>query len=119
MDTVYTIVQVVLGLMIGGAGFGHYRAVTTGNYGQMTWLLAVPRTLMLTIAALEILAAVSLIGTVITGTTWLAALTAACVLLLMVFAMIFHARRPGEVPNIAFNAVFAVLALVVLYANLT
>ena len=120
MDTVYTIVQALLGIVFLGAGANHLRAVTSGTYSaQMAWIAAVPRNLMLAIGVLEILAGIALLGSLVTGTTAVAALTAACLAVLMLFAIVFHARRPGEVPNIAFNAILGVLALVALYANLT
>jgi hypothetical protein len=58
-------------------------------------------------------------GSLVAGVTWLGAVTAGCFVVLMVFAIAFHARRPGEIPNIAFNALLGAGALVVLYANLT
>jgi uncharacterized membrane protein YphA (DoxX/SURF4 family) len=120
MDTVFTIVQVVLGLIFIGAGAGHYRALAGGPIQRgMEWISDLPATPMRVLAVLEILGGLALIGTVVTGTTWLAALTAACFLLLMVAAMVFHARRPGESQNIAFNAILGIGALIVLYANLT
>jgi hypothetical protein len=120
METVYTVIQALLGIVFLEAGASHIRAVRSGTYSpQMAWIAAVPRNLMLAIGALEILAGIVLLGTLVTGTTALAALTAACLALLMVFAIVFHARRAGELPNIAFNAILGVLALVVVYANLT
>jgi hypothetical protein len=35
----------------------------------------------------------------------------------MVLAVIFHAHRPGEVPNIVFNVILGVLALAVAYGR--
>jgi hypothetical protein len=48
---------------------------------------------------------------------WLTPLAAAMLALVMVLAIAFHARRPGEAPNIVINAVLGVVALVVAYGR--
>jgi hypothetical protein len=120
MDTVFAIVQVLTGLIFIGAGAGHYRALSTGVARQgMEWIADLPADRMRALSVLEMLGGLTLIGTIVTGTTWLAALTGACFAILMVAAIVFHARRSGETRNIAFNAILAVPALIVVYANLT
>lgn len=120
MDSIFIILQALLGLVFIGAGAGHYRALSTGVAPTgMEWLVDLPSGPMRVLAVLEILGGLALIGTVVVSTTWLAALAAACFVVLMVAAMVFHARRQGETRNIAFNAVLGIGALVVLYANLT
>jgi len=120
MDTVFVIVQVLLGIVFLGTAIRHIQgAGATTLQPRMEWIAAVPPTFMRTIGVLEIAGGLSLIGTVVTGTTWLAALTAACFVVLMIFAAVFHARRANELPNIAFNAILGVMGLIVLYANLT
>ena len=44
---------------------------------------------------------------------WLVQVAAACLALLMASAVVFHLRRPGEMPNIAINLVLGVPALAV------
>jgi hypothetical protein len=44
-------------------------------------------------------------------------IAASALALLMLFAAIFHARRPGELPNVVFNVVPGLLALFVAYGR--
>ncbi len=48
---------------------------------------------------------------------WLTPLAAAMLALLMVFAIAFHARRPGEAQNIMLNVVLGVLSLAVAWGR--
>ena len=48
---------------------------------------------------------------------WLTPLAAAAVVVLMLFAVAFHLRRPGEVPNVALNAVLALVAGFIAYGR--
>jgi uncharacterized membrane protein YphA (DoxX/SURF4 family) len=120
MDTVFVILQALLGLGFIAAGAMHLRAIGNPPYPErMEWLAAVPPTAMRVIAVLEMLGGLALLGTIVVAAPWLAALTAGCIALLMLSAIVFHLRRPGETPNAVFNAILGALALVVLYANIT
>lgn len=92
------ILQVVLALGFLGVGythaFGFERASTRPG---MTWMAAVGRDRMRVIGILEILGAVGLILPAVTGILpWLTPVAAACFVLLMVFAIVLHARRRGR-----------------------
>lgn len=111
--------QVLLALAF--AAFGIYHAF---GYERMradprtAWVAAVGRQNMRIIAILEFLGAIGLIVPAATGILpWLTPLAAALLALLMLFAILFHARRSGETPNIAFNAILGVLALAVAYGR--
>lgn len=111
--------QAVVALGLLAFGFGHAidfdRSVTRPG---MAWLAAVGRIPMRAIGWLEILGAAGLILPGLTGILpWLTPTTAACVIVLMVLAAIFHARRPGEGRNIVSNLVFLILAALVAYGR--
>lgn len=114
MDIVLWIAQVVLALGMLAFGFAHATQRHPDNDVRTAWMDAVPKVMLTTIGILELLAAV---GLVLPGLTkvapWLTPLAAWLVALLMVSAMVFHARRGGEGPNIAFNGVLLAVALVV------
>jgi uncharacterized membrane protein SirB2 len=64
------------------------------------------------------MAAAGLILPGVTGIApWLTPTAAACVIVLMIFAVIFHARRQGEAANIANNVFLGVLAALVAYGR--
>jgi hypothetical protein len=113
VDFALWIAQVVLAIACVGFGFTHaFRREVAGSRPQTAWMLAVPKPLLTTIGVLELLAAVGLILPGITNIApWITPLAAWLFALLMVFAMVFHARRPGETPNIAFNVVLGAIAL--------
>ena len=82
------------------------------------WMSAIGRQNMRMLGLLEFLAAIGLILPAITGVLpWLTPLAASMLVVLMVFAIAFHARRPGEVPNLVLNVVLGVLALIVAYGR--
>jgi uncharacterized membrane protein YphA (DoxX/SURF4 family) len=100
MDTVFTLIQILLGIVFFGAGISHLRGLGGATVApQMAWLHDVPPTPMRILAVLEMLGGLVLVGSLIAGANWLGAMTAACFVVLMVFAIVFHARRPGEVPT--------------------
>lgn len=119
MDTFLWILQVLLALIFLGFGYLHALAFEQGvASARAAWMSAVGRQNMRIIGLLEFLAAIGLILPAITGVLpWLTALTASLLVVLMVFAIAFHARRPGEVPNLALNALLGVLALIVAYGR--
>lgn len=73
---------------------------------------------MRAIGGLEILGAAGLILPAATGILpWLTATAAACIVVLMLLAAVFHARRPGEGRNIVLNLVIGLLAALVAYGR--
>jgi uncharacterized membrane protein YphA (DoxX/SURF4 family) len=118
-NTLLWIGQVVLALGLLAAGYGHAIDFDRSAARRgMVWLAAVGRTQMRAIGSLEILAAVGLILLGVTGVLpWLTPTAAACVVVLMILAAIFHARRPGEGQNIVTNLVIGLLAALVAYGR--
>jgi uncharacterized membrane protein len=115
MDLVLWILQVLLAIVFLGIGFSHaFRFDQMSAQRQTSWMLAVGREQMRVIGVLEILGAIGLIVPALTGILpWLTPLAASALALLMVFAIVFHARRTGEGANIAFNAVLGIVALAI------
>ena len=115
MDIILWILQVLLAVVFLGIGFSHaFRFDQMAAQPQTSWMLAVGRQQMRAIGILEILGAVGLILPALTGILpWLTPLAASALALLMVFAIVFHARRPGEGANIVFNVVLGIVALVI------
>lgn len=111
--------QILLALGMLGAGYGHaigFDQMLTRP--GMSWLAAVGRGPMRAIGALEILGAAGLILPAITGILpWLTGTAAACVVVLMILAALFHVRRPGEGRNIATNVVIGLFAALVAYGR--
>jgi uncharacterized membrane protein YphA (DoxX/SURF4 family) len=119
VDTVLTIVQILLGLAFVAAGVSHFRAAGKATPPKgMEWIAAVPPTGLRAIGALEVLGGATLIVTTLTGPAWLSGLAAIGIVLVMVSAVVFHLRRSGEVTNAAFNSILGAVALIVAYANL-
>lgn len=117
MDVALWIAQILLALMFVGVGITHATRRDRAT-GRMAWMLAVPKPLLTTIGILEILGAVGLVLPWATGILpGLTPLAAIAVAVLMVLAAAFHARRPGEVPNIAFNAVLGLVAAFVAWGR--
>jgi hypothetical protein len=115
VDIALWIAQAALAVACVGFGFTHaFRREQAGSKPQTAWMLAVSKPLLTTIGILEILAAVGLILPALTNTLpWLTPLAAGLFALLMVFAIVFHARRPGEGQNIALNVILLAVALFV------
>jgi putative oxidoreductase len=114
-NLVLWILQVLLALAFLGAGVGHilnYDRMATQP--RMSWVTAVGRDRLRIIGVLEVLGAIGVVLPAATGVLpWLVPVAAASLALLMAFAVVFHARRHGEMPNLVFNLVLGVLALVV------
>ena len=118
MDTVATIIQVLLGVSFVAAGAMHLRFARGATPSpQMAWVTAVPPNGLAVIALLELVGGAVLAATAAIGPAWLASLTAVCFVALMVAAAIFHLRRTGEAPNAIFNLILAAVAALVAYAN--
>ena len=85
--------------------------------GRVVWPRDVSDQLLRPLGILEILAALGLILPTLTRVLpWLTALAAACIVLVMVFAIVFHIRR-REWFNIVLNAIFLVLAAFIAYGR--
>jgi hypothetical protein len=84
----------------------------------MGWLTDVGRERMRIIGILEMLGAIGLILPAATGILpWLTPVAATCLAILMVLAIVFHARRPGEGRSIVLNAILAVIAALIAYGR--
>jgi uncharacterized membrane protein YphA (DoxX/SURF4 family) len=117
VDTAIWIAQVLLGILFVLAGVNHALNYARASQ-QMVWMTAVGPERLRVIGVLEILGGIGVLVPQLTGTLpWLVPLAAALLALLMVFAMIFHARR-GERAAIVFNLVLALLAAFVAYGRL-
>lgn len=111
--------QVLLALAFANVAYGHSIAFESWSARLgMGWLNAVGRDRMRIIAALEGLGAVGLILPAATRILpWLTPVAAACLALLMAFAIVFHLRRPGEMRNIVLNVVLGTIAALVAYGR--
>jgi uncharacterized membrane protein len=116
MDVVLWIVQVILALLFLRLGVTHAMRPESMRE-RIPWMWAVPREGMLVIGILDILGGIGLILPAATRVLpWLTPLGALCLAILMVFAIVFHARR-GELPNIALNAILGLLAAFVAWGR--
>jgi uncharacterized membrane protein YphA (DoxX/SURF4 family) len=112
--------QILLALAFLAVGYTHTLAFEQASTRPRTaWLAAVGRGPMRIIGILEVLGAIGLVVPAATGVLpWLTPLAAACLAVLMLFAIVFHARRPGEGGNIVFNAILCAIAAAVAYGRL-
>jgi DoxX-like family len=111
--------QVVLAIAFVAVGYAHaFRFEQTAERPATRWMAAVGRDNMRVIGILEMLGAVGLILPAATGVLpWLAPLAGALLAILMLSALIFHVRRPGEAQNIVVNVVLGVAAALVAYGR--
>lgn len=118
-NTLLWIGQILLALAFLGAGAGHafgYERMVTQP--RLEWMSAVGAQNMRIVGILEMVGAVGLILPAATGIlAWLTPTAAAALGILMVFAIVFHARRPGEGAGIVINAVLGVIAFVIAYGR--
>jgi uncharacterized membrane protein YphA (DoxX/SURF4 family) len=113
MNAVIWIVQVLLAIAFIGAGLVHATQGKKPPRG-MEWMSAVPASFLTTIGVLEVAGGIGLIVPEATGILpVLTPLAAAALALVMVFAALFHLRRPGETSNVAFNIVLGLIAVFV------
>ena len=118
MDLILWVVQVILALGFLAAGYMHATQRDRPRPG-MEWMQAVPAPLLTTIGVLEIAGAIGLVAPMATGILpVLTPVAAIALVVLMVFAAVFHLRRPGEAQNIMFNAILGLIALFVAYGRL-
>jgi uncharacterized membrane protein len=109
MDTILWIAQVVLAFLFLLFGVTHLTRRESMRE-RVPWMWSLPREAMLVIGILDILGAIGLILPAVTRIQpWLTPLAALCLAVLMVFAIIFHARR-GELPNITLNVILGLIA---------
>jgi uncharacterized membrane protein len=117
MDIALWIAQIVLAIGLAATGLTHATRVDQAT-GRRIWMKAVPRPLMTTIGILEILGAIGLVLPGLTGIQpWLTPLAASLVVVLMVLAIVFHARRSGELPNIVLNVILGAIAAFIAYGR--
>jgi uncharacterized membrane protein YphA (DoxX/SURF4 family) len=117
MNIALWIVQVLLGAMFIMAGtmkaFLYDRA-----YESLPWVKDVPKNLTRFIGVAELLGGIGLLLPALTGILpWLTPLAATGLALVMLLAMVFHARR-REPQAIGFNGVLLLLAAFVAYGRL-
>ena len=118
-NSVLWTLQVLLALALLAVGYAHGISFDqTRTRPGFAWLDAVGKERMRIIALLELLAAAGVILPGLTGVLpWLTPTAAGCVVVLMVIAVSFHVRRPGEGRNTATNLVLALLAASVAYGR--
>src|SRR5713101_9138432 len=117
MNIVLWVVQILLALAFGMAGFMKVTRPIDRLETRMGWVKDIgPRGVRL-IGSLEILGAIGLILPAVTGILpWLTPVAATGLALTMVGAMITHTRR-GEYSGIGVNLVLLLLALFVVYGR--
>lgn len=111
--------QILLALVFVGVSYSHTIGFEQSSVRPgMTWLAAVGRDRMRIIGILEVLGAIGLLLPAATGILpWLTPVAATCLAVLMLFAIVLHARREGEGRNITFNAILGVIAGLVAYGR--
>jgi uncharacterized membrane protein YphA (DoxX/SURF4 family) len=117
MNTVLWIVQVLLALGFGMAGFMKVSQPVERLSQRMGWVNDFSPSTVRLIGVLELLAAIGLILPAATGVLpWLTPLAAAGLVLTMVGAMATHLRR-SETSAIGANIILLVLAAVVVFGR--
>jgi uncharacterized membrane protein YphA (DoxX/SURF4 family) len=116
METALWVVQALVALAFAFHGYQLAFALDKMR-GRVVWPRDVSDQLLRPIGILEILAGVGLILPTLTRVLpWLTVLAAACLVVLMVLAIVFHVRR-GEWFNIVLNSIFLVLAAFIAYGR--
>jgi hypothetical protein len=111
--------QILLALVFAGVSYSHTIGFERSSLRPgMTWLAAVGRDRMRIIGILELVAAIGLVVPAATGIVpWVTPVAATCLAVLMVLAIVLHARREGEGRNIVLNAILGVIAALVAYGR--
>lgn len=111
--------QILLALAFLGAGYGHSLGFARmSSNPRMDWIVAVGRDRMRIIGYLEILGSIGLILPAATRVQpWLTPVAASCLAVLMVLAIVLHARRRGEGSSIIFNVILGTLAALVAWGR--
>jgi len=114
------VVQILVGLAFIGAAYSHgFRSDLMKSRPGGEWIAAVPRPLMIFIAACEFLGGVGVVLPMLTGILpWLTPLAAAGLALIMLLAAGFHLMR-REYRNLGLNLFLLVLAALVAYGRWT
>jgi uncharacterized membrane protein YphA (DoxX/SURF4 family) len=116
MNIVLWILQVLLAIMFFLAGVMHGFQQERAK-AQFKWPADVSPGLLTFIGVAEILGAIGLILPALTGVLpWLTPLAALGLAVIMLLAIIFHARR-REYPNIVVNLILLILAAFVAYGR--
>jgi uncharacterized membrane protein YphA (DoxX/SURF4 family) len=117
MNTAIWIVQILLALAFGMAGFMKLTQPREKLATNMAWVNDFASNIVKTIGGLELLAAIGLILPALTGILpILTPLAAIGLILTMLGASLTHFRR-GEMPMIAVNLVLLALAAFVVYGR--
>jgi putative oxidoreductase len=116
MDIALWIAQVLLGFLFLMAGFMHGTRPVASLAPQAPWTAAVPLPLLRFIGLAEALGGLGVILAQLAGQSWLAALAATGLALVMLLAAGFHATR-REYPAIGVNLVLGALAVFVAYGR--
>jgi uncharacterized membrane protein len=116
MNIALWIVQVLLALVFVGVGVNHvFRYDALKVQPRMSWVGALPRSLLAFIGICEILGAIGLILPPITNILpWLTPLAASLLAVMMLLASIFHFRRRE---NFVGNLILLALAAFVAYGR--
>lgn len=111
--------QILLALAFLAVGYAHSMGFERmAARPGMGWMTAVGQDRMRIIGGLEILGAIGLIVPAATGILpWLTPTAAAALTVLMVFAVVLHLRRPGELQNIVTNVVLGGIAALIAYGR--
>lgn len=111
--------QILLALAFLVFGYAHgFRFDQMATRPGFRWMQAVGRDNLRVIGSLAILGALGLVLPAATHILpWLTPLAATCLVVLMILAASFHARRGGEVPNIVLNAVLGAFAAAIAYGR--
>jgi uncharacterized membrane protein YphA (DoxX/SURF4 family) len=116
MDTALWVAQAFVALAFAFHGYQLAFALEKMR-GRVVWPRDVSDQLLRPIGMLEILAAFGLVMPTLTRVLpWLTALAAAGIVVLMLFAIVFHIRR-REWFNIALNVVFLVMSAFIAYGR--
>lgn len=118
MNVALWIVQILLALAFLMAGINHgFRYDAIKDNPMMKWITAIPQRLRTFIGVAEILGAIGLVLPALTGILpWLTPLAAVGLVIMMVLAAAFHARR-GENQAIVVNTILLALAAFVAYGR--
>lgn len=111
--------QILLALVFLTVAYGHSIGFDQWSVRPgMGWMKAVGIDRMRLIGILELLGGIGLIVPAATGVLpWLTPVAATCLAILMVFAIVFHARRQGEMPNVVLNVILLAIAVLVAYGR--
>lgn len=119
MDVALWILQVVVALAFLAFGWFHaFQFESLAASPRTGWVRDVGQANLRVIGVLEILGSIGLVLPAATRILpWLTPLAGGMLALLMAGAVVFHARRPGEWPNVPGTFVLGALALAVAWGR--